>query len=265
MCFYQSDVLEKLAGFEGLEPQALEQLISVLCVYRSLSEKYRANNADEDRSAFEDDDLLGLADRLLDRRRELARLLQEGPVADGEPASEAERAFARLEPLGEELELLARLDGIFEELAMRELLRPEACAETPAGPESLLWRMLQHAALSGVDLLENDGLEALQSGCLHGPALRKVLSAISASLKRSRETRRTWLAPHVKQSIRRLWNHPLAQPSESFTPWWKAWKDRPETIAAEELLELLADDLAAADGGLLLLEDFVQRMQHVSE
>lgn len=240
--YYEADNLAKVAGFEGLDGDALAVLTHVLCLYRTLDGKLRRGAGprlnDRSRGA-----LLERADDLLEqRRRENAMLFESGGL-DGLSK------FERLERFQAEGELVAELEAIFEELIMRQQARTEA-GERP-DPAPLIGRLLAHAELSG--LLPDCAVE-LAGSLLASDECIPSLQRLAATWREWRSGLEADLAPAVLDSLQRLRNDPLAEPSPTFARWLVTRGDVPRQQAATELTGMLVDELLAGDGGGLMLQ-----------
>jgi hypothetical protein len=249
--FYQPDVLAKILGFPGLTSEALNTLANLLCVYRELMRRYRPLGKPRlDRSS--DDELLQRCDVLLAQRRGLVDELFS-------QAALGATAFDKLERFQHELSVAGELDACLEELSLRCL--ESADEGQPALAAGLLGRMIDHAGLSGLfgaDLSEL--AEALKtsgaSAAVPGQWLDQVATVLAAHRQRLVQA----FSPHVPDALRRQQNNPLSEPAPAWAAWFKAHGDLPVEKAGEKLIGVLTDELMAADGGMLLLDDLVRRL-----
>jgi len=249
---YDPDNLAKVAGFEGLAPEAARILASLVCIYRTLEDRYRP--AGQPRLAdLGDSALLDRADELLAQRS------RERETLFGRAGLEGLTAFERLERFGSELVLVRELDAVLEELSLRWLARTEA-GDAPASPAAVLGRMLEHAALSGLAPSQlgpvGEDLLGGRTGAGPGPMVTGLLETLADWRQRLAAD----LRPHVVDSLRRLRHNPLAAPSVTYRHWIEERRKLPDEAAADALLETLLADLLAADGGGLMLEDFLKRL-----
>jgi hypothetical protein len=244
--YYEAGNLAKVAGFDGLDSDALAVLTHVLCLYRILDGKLRRGAGprlnDRSRGA-----LLERADALLEqRRRETAMLFEPGGL-DGLSK------FERLERFQAEGELVAELEAIFEELIGRQQARAEA-GERP-DPAPLIGRLLAHAELSG---LLSDGAVELAGSLLASDERIPALRRLAATWRQWRSGLEAELAPAVLDSLQRLRHNPLAEPHPTFARWLATRGDAPAQRAAAELTGMLVDELLAGDGGGLMLQGLLE-------
>lgn len=176
------------------------------------------------------------------------------------PAGMAElTAFERLERFGRELALVRELDGVLEELALRWLARTED-GDSSASPAAVLGRMLHHAALSGLAPSTfgpiGEDLLGGRTGAGPGPMVAGLLDTL-ADLRANLSAD---LRPHVIDSVRRLRGNPLAMPSATYRHWLEEHRALSEEEVVDGLVAVLQDNLLAADGGGLMLEEFLKRL-----
>ena len=252
--FYQPDVLAKLLAFPGLEAEALNTLANLLCVYRELMRRYRPiGQLRLDR--LSDDELLQRCDVFLAQRRGLVDELFS-PAALGEAT-----AFDKLERFQQDLSVATELDACLEELSLRCL--ESADEGQPALAAGLLGRMIDHASLSGLlGADQTDLAEALKTGGASAAVPGQWLEKVAGVLAAHRQGLAAALALHVPDALRRQHHNPLSEPAPAWASWFKAHGDLPVDQAGEELIGLLTDELMAADGGMLLLDDLVRRLRN---
>ncbi len=246
------DNLAKVAGFDGLAPEAASVLASLVCIYQILVQRYRP--AGQPR-------LTELGDTALQDRADelLAQRAREHEMLFGSDGMAELTAFERLERFGRELALVRELDGVLEELALRWLARTED-GDEPASPAAVLGRMLTHAALSGLapSSFGRAGEDLLggRTGAGPGPMVAGLLQDLAAL----RDRLRADLRPHVIDSVRRLHSNPLAAPSATYRHWLAEHRELPEDEIVDGLVAILVDNLLAGDGGGLMLEEYLKRL-----
>ncbi|MBN2497181.1 MAG: hypothetical protein JXR96_21490 [Deltaproteobacteria bacterium] len=228
--YYGLDEIRKIAGFEGLEEEAVRWLVDLLCIYRILVRRH-----DPDRSPLGDlsaEELETRADLLLSQRRQTAVALFAGN----------QTAEARLDVFLQDMERAAEQESILDELARRETV----------GDAALFERLLALARLSG---LRSTNAGAADSGSLAERA-RHVSTEIDAHELRLRAS----LAPRVIESARRLRHNPLSEPAPAARTFLSGSAALELEALAEGLADLLVDDMLSADG-LARLRELATRLR----
>ena len=250
--FYDVTTLNKIIGFPGCSARALSMLVHLLHVYRALTKRVQSWGKGSFVADRSNPDLLMLCGHLLQQRREWTARLGAadrelmGPLQCFECFSQEIRSWQDAEQVLEEL--VHRVAGDLP-LEMEQIV-------------ALLALLVDHALESGVGGASLGDLARRLSGepAPLGEEVAAIARRIQEAIRAERQRLTEGLRPHVLDSARRLQNNPLARPAELVRSIFEAHPRGEVEPLAEVFLEVLVNDLLAADGGLLLLEDLVGRL-----